>query len=83
MSDGPITPVDPAKLQHSVLYALRFNERGKAHGVRMRDGPEMMAAAVVKHLLRSGQRIFKGTPLGAHTAGPMTPLIYPIPRPES
>ncbi|WP_458097365.1 hypothetical protein [Roseomonas sp. WA12] len=55
-------------LQHAVLYALRFSERGKNHGVRMRDDPEMMAAAAVKHLAQSGYRIFKGPPLGAHSA---------------
>ena len=82
MSDVPLTPADPKNLRQAVSYALRFNERGKAHGVRMRYEPEMMADAVVKHLARSGYRFFEGPPLGAHTAGPITPLIHPDPRPE-
>lgn len=82
MSRGPLTPADPKLLQHAVLYALRFNERGKNHGVRMRDDPEMMAAAVVKHLARSGYHVFKGPPLAAHSTGPMAPTQHPIPHPE-
>ena len=38
-----LTPASPADLAEAIGDAMRFNERGKPLGVRMRDHPAIMA----------------------------------------
>lgn len=64
-----LTPADPADPREAIHYALRFNERGKAHGVRLRDNAEAMAARVAAHLAMAGYVVMRGQPVGPHASG--------------
>lgn len=64
-----LTPADHADLLEAIHYALRFNERGKAHGVRLRDNPEAMAARVAAHLAMAGYVVMKRQPVASHASG--------------
>ncbi|WP_257714279.1 hypothetical protein [Roseomonas populi] len=62
MSGDPLHPADPEDLTSSIAYALRFNERGKAHTRGLRDDPDYMAGWIVAHLARSLYVVLKKVP---------------------
>ena len=64
-----LTPAEPADLQESIHYALRFNERGKPLGVRARGDAEYMAKRLVDHLELAGFAVMKRPPIKPHSVG--------------
>jgi len=64
-----LTPAEPADLQESIHYALRFNERGKPLGVRVRGDAAYMAKRIVQHLERAGFAVMKRPPIKPHSVG--------------
>ena len=64
-----LTPAEPADLQEAIHYALRFNERGKPLGVRVRGDAAYMAKRLVEHLERAGFAVMKRPPIKPHSVG--------------
>jgi len=64
-----LTPAEPADLQESIHYALRFNERGKPLGVRVRGDAAYMAKRILEHLERAGFAVMKRPPIKPHSVG--------------
>ncbi|MCR0981774.1 hypothetical protein [Roseomonas populi] len=62
MADAHLTPAAPKDLAAAISYALRFNDRGKAHTKGLRDDPDYMAQWIAAHLARSLYVVLKKAP---------------------
>lgn len=67
MTAPDLTPAELDDLDETIAYALRFNERGKPLGVRMRDDPAVIARRVTDHLERCGFIVMRRPAIKRHS----------------